>query len=70
MDASLRLRQSVEWSERVGESDLEDCCGSVPVSCCCYKLVAEALGQFGNPEDGERPPLEAVTRQQLVKTAE
>jgi hypothetical protein len=31
-------------------------------------LVAEARGQFGNPEKGERPPLEAVTRQRLVKT--
>jgi hypothetical protein len=24
--------------------------------------VAEALGQFGNPEEGERLPLEAVAR--------
>jgi hypothetical protein len=48
-------------------SELEDCCGSVLVSCCCYKLVAEAWGQFGNPEEGEHPPLEAVTRK-LVKT--
>jgi hypothetical protein len=30
-------------------------------------LVAEVKGQFGNPEEGEIPPLEAVTRQQ-VKT--
>jgi hypothetical protein len=38
------------------------------VRCCnCDKLVAEARGQFGNPEEGERPPLEAVTRR-LVKT--
>jgi hypothetical protein len=37
------------------------------VSCCCEKLVAEAGGQFGNPEEGERPQLEAVTRK-LVKT--
>jgi hypothetical protein len=44
-----------------------DCCGSVFVSCCCEKLVAEARGQFGNPEEEERPPLEAVTRK-LVKT--
>jgi hypothetical protein len=29
--------------------------------------VAEERGQFGNPEEGERPPLEAVTRG-LVKT--
>jgi hypothetical protein len=32
------------------------------------KLVAEALGQFGNPEKGERPPLEAATQQRLMKT--
>jgi hypothetical protein len=32
------------------------------------KVVAEARGQFGNPEEGERPPLKAATRQRLVKT--
>jgi hypothetical protein len=32
------------------------------------KLVAEERGQFGNPEERERPPLKAVTRQRLVKT--
>jgi hypothetical protein len=32
------------------------------------KLVGEVRGQFGNPQEGEGPPLEAVTRQQLVKT--
>jgi hypothetical protein len=42
-------------------SELEDCC------CCCEKLVAEAQGQFGNSEEGECPPLEALTRK-LVKT--
>jgi hypothetical protein len=41
--------------------------GSVTVSCCCEKPVSEARGQFGNPEEGERPLLEAVTRQRLVK---
>jgi hypothetical protein len=40
----------VSWLE--GESELEDCCGSVLVSCCCLKLVAEAWGQFWNPEEG------------------
>jgi hypothetical protein len=44
---------------------LRDCCGSVLVS-CCEKL---ARGQFGNPEEGERPPLEAVARK-LVKIQE
>jgi hypothetical protein len=29
--------------------------------------VTEAEGQFGNPEKGKRPPLEAATKQQLVK---
>jgi hypothetical protein len=38
------------------------------VSCCCEKLVAEARGPFGNPEEGERLPLEAVSRLLLVKT--
>jgi hypothetical protein len=32
------------------------------------KLVAEERGQFGNPEEGERPSSEAVTRQRLLKT--
>jgi hypothetical protein len=31
------------------------------------KLVAEAWGQFGNPEEGEHLPSQAVTRR-LVKT--
>jgi hypothetical protein len=50
-----------------GVSELQDCCGAVVVRCCCEKLVAEARGQFGNPEAGERPPLDAVTRT-LMKT--
>jgi hypothetical protein len=33
----------------------------------CEKIIAEARRQFGNPEEGERPPLEAVTRK-LAKT--
>jgi hypothetical protein len=33
------------------------------VNCCCEKLVAEAGGQFGNPEERESPPLEAATKQ-------
>jgi hypothetical protein len=42
---------------------------SVLVSCCCekVKLVAEGREQFGNPEERERPQLEAVTRK-LVNT--
>jgi hypothetical protein len=31
-------------------------------------LVAEAGDSFENPEEGERPPLEAATKQRLVKT--
>jgi hypothetical protein len=38
------------------------------VSCCCEKLVAEAREQFGNPEEGERPPLEVTAKERLVKT--
>jgi hypothetical protein len=48
-------------------SQLEDCCGIIVVSCCCEKLGAEAGGQLGNPEEVERPPLEAITRR-LEKT--
>lgn len=32
------------------------------------KVVDEVVGKFGNPEEGERPQLEAANRQQLVKT--
>jgi hypothetical protein len=32
------------------------------------KLVAEVRGQFGNLQEGGRPPLEAVTRQRLGKS--
>lgn len=35
---------------------------------CCVLLVAEAQGQFANSEEGERLPLEAATKQHLVKT--
>jgi hypothetical protein len=36
------------------------------MSCYGGKLVAEARGQFGNPEEGERLQLEAATEQRLV----
>jgi hypothetical protein len=49
-------------------SEIGDCCSSVFMSCCCEKLVAEARGQFGNPEEGERPSLEAATKQRPIKT--
>jgi hypothetical protein len=32
------------------------------------KIVAEAEKLFENPQEGERPPLEAATKQRLVKT--
>jgi hypothetical protein len=38
------------------------------VNLCCEKLVAEARGQCGNLEEGECPPLEAVTEERAVKT--
>jgi hypothetical protein len=31
------------------------------------KLVGESRGHFGNPEEGDHPLLEAVTRRQPVK---
>jgi hypothetical protein len=34
------------------------------------KLVAEAKGQFGNPEEGVCTVLKVVTRQRLVKIAD
>jgi hypothetical protein len=46
---------------------LEECCGTLVVSRCCRKLVAEARGQVGNRDEGECPPLEDVTRQRLMK---
>jgi hypothetical protein len=41
-------------------TELEDRYGSVLVSCCCEKLVSEARGQIGNPEEGERPLLKPL----------
>jgi hypothetical protein len=38
------------------------------MSCCCEKLVAEAEDSSGTQRKRERPPFEAVTKQQLVKT--
>jgi hypothetical protein len=57
-----------EWSQEwlCWRWYLEDCCGTVIVSCCCSKLVAEAGDSSGNPEEGECPPLQAVIRR-LVK---
>jgi hypothetical protein len=38
----------------------------------CELLLSEASswgqGQFGNPEEGERPSLKAATKQRLMKT--
>jgi hypothetical protein len=36
------------------------------VNRCCEKLVAEAGGQFVNPEEGERTLLEGATKQRLT----
>jgi hypothetical protein len=49
--------------DKLGVSELEDCCGSVVVSCCCSKLVAEAREQFRNPEERECLLLEADAKQ-------
>jgi hypothetical protein len=50
-------------------NELEDCCGTVVVGCCCEKLVAEA-GKSSETQGRSPPlPLEAVTRT-LVKTQE
>jgi hypothetical protein len=45
-------------------SCLEDCWGSVLVSCCCEKPVAET----GDSSGTQSKPLEAATEQQLVET--
>jgi hypothetical protein len=39
-------------------------------SCSCEKREADSCGwgQFGNPDEGDRPLLEAATKQLLVKT--
>jgi hypothetical protein len=48
-------------------SELDNSWGSVFVSCCCEKLVAEARIQLGNPEEGGQSPLEAATKQRLMQ---
>jgi hypothetical protein len=35
---------------------------------CDFDFGSWCRGQFGNPEERERPPLEVATRQRLVKT--
>jgi hypothetical protein len=55
MAASLVVRETVQAESGSRISQLKG-------------AVAEAGGQFGNPEEGERPPLEAATKQRLVKT--
>jgi hypothetical protein len=45
--------------------EFDFCCCSAFVSCCSQKLVAEAGRQFRNPEEGEHPPLKAVSRKLL-----
>jgi hypothetical protein len=57
------------WDSFSGFNFLEKSCRSVFVNYCSEKLVVEAWGLFGNPEEGERPQLEAVARK-LVKTQE
>jgi hypothetical protein len=34
------------------------------------KEFVKEMGYFGNPEEGERPPLEAATKRRLVRTEE
>jgi hypothetical protein len=65
-----RVSQSRECLQAVSQlvGELDNRWGSVIVSCCCEKLVDEARWQFRNPEEGERPPLKAATKQRLVKT--
>jgi hypothetical protein len=49
-------------SELAGEqsvSQLEGCCGSVVVSCCCEKLVTETGDSSGTRRKG-RPSLEGL----------
>jgi hypothetical protein len=65
MAASLGVSGVESVGSWVSESELQDCWGSDIVSCCCEKLVAEARGPLANPEEGERPPLEAVTRRRM-----
>jgi hypothetical protein len=48
-------------------SEFDNRWGSVVVYCCCEKLVTEAQGKLGNPEERECPTLQNVARK-LVKT--
>jgi hypothetical protein len=46
-------------------TDRPTCVTKSAESCSCEMWEADSWGrwQFGNPEEGERPPLEAVTKQ-------
>jgi hypothetical protein len=62
-----QLVELVEWCELVGELVR----GLLRFN-LCELLLLEAgswgWGQFGNPEEEERPPLVAATKQRLVKS--
>jgi hypothetical protein len=51
---------AVAVSQSVSQSVSQRTAG---VQSCELLLLAEAGGQFENPEEGERPPLEAATKQ-------
>jgi hypothetical protein len=53
----------IDWPTERSSQHNFDLMGLNLVSYCCQKLVAEPRRQFGKPEEGERPPLEAATKQ-------
>jgi hypothetical protein len=52
-----------EWSEV--SWFVSDWVSQLVESCC-----KGGGGEFGNPEEGERPPIETATKQRVVKTEE
>jgi hypothetical protein len=64
----MRLDTKTDWL-----TDRQSQCDFVVESfdSCSYekwKAGSWGRGKFGNPEEGERPPLEAAAKQHLVKT--
>jgi hypothetical protein len=60
----------MEWSEVVGEwmCELRGLLRFSPYELLLLEAGSWGTGQFGNPEEGESPLLEAATKRRLVET--
>jgi hypothetical protein len=66
-DSSVSWCSAVKWSESVREL-IRGLLRLRPCELLLLEAGSWGRRQLGNPEEGERSPFEAVTRQRLVKT--